>query len=161
PPVARLATPWIRAPRAPSSRLRRATEWTGRRRATDRFEVPDPGSSAARDVRRHAAPPPVGAPPDVRVAPRAGLTVRPRVRGARVDDADIAHDLETHVFHAQARDRARLADGGDERRAIGERPVRVPIHELRGEVRVEPADIPLPDRTDVVIVEVGQDRAVL
>src|SRR4029077_15987295 len=125
----------------------------GQEATVSRFAGPAPRGSAAGDVRRHAAPPPVGAPPDVRVAPRAGLTVGLRVRGARVDDADIAHNLDPDVFHAEVRDRARLADRREERRTIGERAVGVAIHELRGEVRVEPADVRLLDGTNVVMVQ--------
>src|SRR4029077_18657026 len=97
----------------------------GQEATVSRFAGPAPSGSAARDVRRHAAPPPVGAPPDVRVAPRAGLTVGLRVRGARVDDADVAHHLDPDVFRAEVRDLDRLADELDERGAIGERAVRV------------------------------------
>src|SRR6266403_5667953 len=86
-----------------------------------------PTGSAARDVRRHAAPPPVRAPPDIRVAARAGLTVGLGVRGARVDDADVAHHLDPHVLNAEVRNGARLADERDERGAIGERAVCVAV----------------------------------
>src|SRR5262249_37350552 len=53
-----------------------------------------------------------------------------------------------------------LADERDERRAVGERAVGVAVDEVRREVGVEPADVRLPYRADVVMVEFVQRRAV-
>src|SRR5258705_11870362 len=91
----------------------------GQGAAVSRLAGPTPSGSAARDVRRHASPAPVGAPPDVRVAPRAGLTVELGVRGARVDAAAVAHHLDPDVFFAEVRDLGRLVAAPDGRGPVG------------------------------------------
>jgi len=102
----------LRAPRT-SRETRIRLSWTGGKPTTESFiqRIGWPGphgqGAAARfrgspgrrrvaqprvDVRRHAAPSAPSARHQMfRVAPRAGLTVELGVRGARVDDADVAH----------------------------------------------------------------------
>src|SRR2546428_8061351 len=51
----------------------------------------------ARDVGGDGQPGAVAARPDVRVATGGDLTVWPRIRGARVDDREIAHETDIDV----------------------------------------------------------------
>ena len=55
-------------------------------------------------------------------------------------------------------DRRAASDLRQERRALDQRAVGIGVVEIIGQVRVEPLHVGFADRSDVVVVEVGQGR---
>src|SRR5215831_612560 len=108
------------------------------------------------DVGGNAHPPPVPLRPHVRVAPRSRLAVRLDVGGARVNDGNLAQHPDPHVLALDVLDRARFRDLLEETRAILEGTVWIAVHEVLGQVLVEPADVRFPHRPDVVLVQLLQ-----
>src|SRR5215467_1882773 len=104
------------------------------------------------DVGGDAYPSPVPLRPHVRIAPRSGLAVRLDVGGARVDDDNLAQHPDPHVLALDVLDRARFRDLLEKTRAILKGTVWIAVHEVIGQVLVEPADVRLPHRSDVVAV---------
>src|SRR5262245_17793723 len=98
-----------------------------------------------RDIGGHADPALATAGPHVGVAAGAGLPVGPEIGGARVDEGHVAQHPDQHVLDVQAPHGGAAADLSQEAGAIHERAVGVAVHEILGEVGVEPLHVRLAD----------------
>src|SRR5262249_6730779 len=75
--------------------------------------------------------------------------------GVVAEQADL-HVVLADVFHRRAAADLRQEGGAVDQRAVG-----IGVHEVRGEMLVEPGHVGLVDRAHVVVVEVGQGREML
>ena len=73
-----------------------------------------------------------------------------------MDDGVVAQQADLHVVLADVLDHRAAADLRQEAGAVEPRAVGIDVHEVLGEVLVEPVDVGLVDRAHVVVVEVAE-----
>src|SRR5215472_1290933 len=112
-----------------------------------------PSWSAAGEVGGHAEPTAAAQRPDVRVAALARGAVGPRVLEARVDESDLAQELDADVRRPQVRSRVGPPDPGEESRSIHEGAVGIGGHVVLGQVLRVPAHVGLLRGEEIASVE--------
>src|SRR5439155_5395407 len=95
----------------------------------------------------------VAARPDVGVASPARLAIRLRVLEARVDERDVAGELDVHVGGAQVRGAGGLLEPRQKPRLVHERAVRIGGHVVGGQVRIVPGHVGLLRGEEVAAVQ--------
>src|SRR5271156_3573345 len=107
-------------------------------------------------MRRYREPLSVPTRPDIGIAAIPLLTNCRGVAGARVNDRDISENAHADFLHREATDRHRSSGLCEKLFLVDERPVWVRAQEILGQDLVEPLNIAMLHRMDVVAVERSQ-----
>src|SRR6185436_10207704 len=101
-------------------------------------------------------PAPVPQCPHVGIAARTRLAVGLPVRSASVNDCEIAHHPDQHVFALEVRYRYRFCDLREELRTIYQGAVGVGIEEIVRQQFSKPSYVGSRYRTDVILVKLAE-----
>src|SRR5260370_35860861 len=107
-------------------------------------------------MRRYREPLSVPTRPDIGIAAIPLLTICRGVAGARMNDRDISENAHPDFVGREAGDRHRSSGLSEKLFLVDERPVGVRAQEILGQDLVEPLNIAMLHRMDVVAVECDQ-----